>query len=368
MNGTSTPQLLLPAQGEEGESYHPEITKRGVLIVLAAWIGYSLIAAAPLAASQRVPFFRALSWQAYQSAAMCALSIPVWFIVIRWMRASLWYWKAFVHIVLGPAYALASYEVLSGSLLLFAGSGEALAIQKIAGWVLYFYLMLYFLQFALYHSYEILRRLRVKERLTLELLALRKEQELATLKAQMNPHFLFNALNSISAMVSVDVEETRTMIAQLAALLRYATDSSQKEVVPLKEELQFLRDYITLEARRMGDRLSSRIDVEPSLAAYPVPPMVLQPLVENAIRHGIAPAEDGGSVSVSIKREARGVVFRVVDSGVGLRCADPLAKPDGVGLKNTDARLRKLFGESARLRITPGDGPGCEVTFTLPLR
>jgi sensor histidine kinase YesM len=304
----------------------------------------------------------------YQSIAMCVLSIPVWFIVIRWMHTTRWYWKALAHIILAPAYAVGSYQYLYQSLRLFVGVSTAASVHQTAVWILYFYLLLYFLQFALYHSYETLRKLRLKEKLTLELLALRKEQELATLKAQINPHFLFNALNSISAMAATDAEETRTMIAQLASLLRYATDSSRKDFIPLKDELQFVEDYIALETQRMGDRLSSTIHVDPSLASYPMPPMVLQPLIENAIRHGIAPAEEGGSVTIRIERGGDGIAFSVKDSGVGLSCDDPLTAPGGVGLKNTDARLRKVFGASAGLTIRPLANSGCEVRFTLPLR
>jgi two-component system, LytTR family, sensor kinase len=169
-------------------------------------------------------------------------------------------------------------------------------------------------------------------------------------------------------MASTDTEETRTMIAQLAALLRYTTDSSKKDIVPLQDELQFVKDYLALEARRMGERLSCSIEADPSLMMYPVPPMILQPLVENSIKHGIAPAEDGGTVIVQIRRDAGSVLFRIADSGIGFCSTDPLANPDGIGLKNTDARLRKLFGEAAGLTITPGRESGCVVTFTLPLR
>jgi two-component system, LytTR family, sensor kinase len=356
---------LSHALAEDRES-RPHITRQGVLIVLAAWGVYSAVAAIPLAASQRVPFLTGFGWQVYQSAAMCALSIPVWWIVISRLHASAWYWKGIAHMILGPAYASGSYACLYGSILMFGGGGKAAVIRQTADWLLYYYLILYGLQFALYHGYDILRKLRAKEKLTLELLALRKEQELATLKGQMNPHFLFNALNSISAMVSVDAEETRTMIAQLAAMLRYAIDSSKKESVPLREELQFVRDYIALEARRMGDRLTSTVEADPALNTFPVPPMVLQPLVENAIRHGLAPAEDGGRVTVRITRNGGAVVFQVADTGVGLRCANPLSTPTGIGLKNTDARLRRLYGDAAALTIRTGQDAGCDVTFTLP--
>jgi two-component system, LytTR family, sensor kinase len=358
--GNSAPAL------PEDQSRAPRVTRQGILIVLAAWGVYSALAALPLAASQRVSFLTALGWQMYQSVAMCALSLPVWWVVISRMHASAWYWKGFAHLVLAPAYAGASYGVLYGSMVLFAGASKAGAIRQASDWVLYLYLTLYGLQFALYHGYDVLRKLRAREHLTLELLALRREQELVTLKGQMNPHFLFNALNSISAMVTVDAEETRTMIAQLAAMLRYAIDSARKESVPLRDELQFVQDYVALEARRMGERLTSTIDVDPSLNTYQVPPMVLQPLVENAIRHGLAPAEDGGSLAVRITRNHGGVAFLVSDTGVGLQCANPMADATGIGLKNTDARLRKLFGEAAALTIRPGPNGGCEVSFTLP--
>jgi sensor histidine kinase YesM len=210
--------------------------------------------------------------------------------------------------------------------------------------------------------------LREKEKLTLELLTLRTEQELATLKAQINPHFLFNTLNSISAMASTDAEETRTMIAQLADLLRYATESSKKDFVPLKNELQFVQDYIALESKRLEDRLTTKFQVDPSLYSYPVPPMILQPLVENAIKHGIAPAEEGGSVHMQIQKETEGISFRISNTGIALSCSDPLATADGVGLKNTDARLRKIFGDPAQLKIQPIAEGGCEVTFMLPLK
>ena len=354
-------------QAMSGDSSKPRITSRGVGIVLVIWYVYTLLGAIPLVESYQVPFFRALYWQTFQSAVMFILSIPVWFIVVRRMHAARWYWKGLAHLLLAPTYVIVSYGYLYYSVLLFGGKEVAAPLRNGAGWLLYFYLLLYFLQFALYHSYEILRKLRVKEKATLELLALQKDQELATLKAQINPHFLFNTLNSISAMASTDAEETRTMIAQLGNLLRYAIDSSKKDFVSLKDELQFIRDYIGLESKRLEDRLDVEFQVDRSLDSMPIPPMILQPLVENAIKHGIAPAEEGGKISIHVSSEKDRVAFVVSDTGVGITCADPLATPNSVGLKNTDARLRKMYGDAARLEIQPHVGGGCEVAFTLPL-
>jgi Putative regulator of cell autolysis len=355
-------------QSVAGELPKPRITKRGVGIVIAIWCVYSLLASFPLVQSYQVSFLMALYWQASQSVVMFVLSIPIWFIIIRWMHSVRWYWKGFVHLLLAPTYVIVNYGYLYYMVRWFGGKAAAEPLKTSAGWLLYFNLLIYLLQFALYHSYEILRKLRVKEKIALELSALRKEQELATLKAQINPHFLFNTLNSISAMASTDAEETRTMIAQLADLLRYATDSSKRDFVPLKNELQFVQDYIALESKRLEDRLTTKFQIDQSLYSYPVPPMILQPLVENAIKHGIAPAEEGGSVFVHIQRQKDEIIFRITNTGIGISCADPLATSDGVGLKNTDARLRKIYGDSARLRIQPLAEGGCEVTFTLPLK
>jgi two-component system, LytTR family, sensor kinase len=346
----------------------PHVTRTGVALVLAAWAVYSVLAAVPLAAGRGVPFITAFGWQIGQSAALFALSIPVWFIVIRAMHGTGWYWKALAHSVLGPAYALAGYLYLYQTVQWFAGQTSANTIQTTSIWLVYSNLVVYILQFTLYHSYEILRKLRLKERLTLELIALSTEQELSTLRAQMNPHFLFNTLNSISALTATDVEGTRSMIAALADLLRYATDSARKPFVPLKDEVAFVNDYLALEARRMGDRLTSTVKVDQELLSSPVPPMILQPLVENAIRHGIAPEEEGGEVCVRIRRAGEGMVVQITDNGVGLSSADPLGTAGGVGLKNTDARLRKIYGGSAGITIRPGPEKGCEVSFKLPLR
>jgi two-component system, LytTR family, sensor kinase len=343
------------------------MTKHGIAIVAAAWCVYTLLAAFPLMQSYQTSFFQALYWQICQSTVMCVVSIPVWYIVIRWMHNARWYWRGGVHVLCAPTYAIVNYAYLYYMVRWLGGETSAASIAKGAGWLIYFNFLIYILQFALYHSYEILRKLRANEKVTLELMALKTEQELSTLKAQINPHFLFNTLNSISAMAATDAEETRTMIAQLGDLLRYAIDSSKKEFVALGDEINFIHAYIALESKRMGARLAATFEIDASLSSYPVPPMILQPLVENAIKHGIAPAEEGGSVAVRIHRTGDRISFLISNTGVGLVCDDPLRTTDGVGLKNTDARLRKIFGESAGLNIHARGNAACEVAFILPL-
>lgn len=345
----------------------PHVTKRGVALALGMWSIYTLLDVFPHVLQPRhIPFLDVLFWETCHGAVKFATSIPVWFIVIRWMYRKRWYWKVLAHIVLFPLYGIvnSAYQYYVDVWLktgLYGGP-----VRNVLSWILYFNLLTYIVQFAVYHGYEILRELRIKERVALQLLALQKEQELATLKSQINPHFLFNTLNSINAMASTDAEATRTMIAQLADLLRHVIEGSKDNLVPLREELQFVRDYVDLESKRMGDRLTTEFQVDQSLAAFPIPPMIIQPLVENAIKHGISPLEEGGKVTVRIQKSGDTVIFRVSDTGVGLSYADPLREGNGIGLKNIDSRLRRIYGESAGLKIGSVENSGCEVTFSLP--
>jgi two-component system LytT family sensor kinase len=365
MDIRTTKTTISPLQISEDIS-KPHLTKKGVTIVMASWGMYTLITAIPALNTFHIPFLTALLGQTLQSILKLILSIPIWFIVIRWMHKKKWYWKGLAHLFLGPIYTVLNYVYQYYSVVWFGSrvhEGSVIA----PNWIIFFNLFIYIMQFVLYHSFEILRELRLKEKFTLELLALQKEQELAILKSQINPHFLFNTLNSISAMASTNAEETRTMIAQLGDLFRYVLDSSKTDWVPIKKELQFIKDYLDLESKRMGERLTIEFQVDQSLAAFSIPPMILQPLVENAIKHGIAPLEEGGKVTVEIQRNKETVVFRVSDTGVGLKSADPLLTMSGIGLKNIDARLRKIYGDSSMLKIRSLKDSGCEVFFSLPL-
>jgi sensor histidine kinase YesM len=350
-----------------GESSKPSVTKRGITIVTVAWCIYTLLEVLPhVLQPHHIPFLSVLFWETCHSAVKFATSIPVWFIVIRWMYTKRWYWKAITHIFLFPIYGFVNTAYQYYLEAWFRSGLYGQPLRNVVGWILYFNLLSYIIQFAVYHGYEILRELRIKERIALQLLALQKEQELATLKSQINPHFLFNTLNSISAMVSTNAEETRTMIAQLADLLRYVIEGFKIDLVPLRAELQFIKDYVNLESKRMGDRLTTEFQVDQSLATFPIPPMILQPLVENAIKHGISPLEEGGRVTLQIQKSKDTVVFRVSDTGVGLSSTDSLSAGNGIGLKNIDTRLRRIYGDSAGLKISSLKNSGCEVTFLLP--
>ena len=346
----------------------PRITWRGVTLAGLGWGLYALAFATYHAQMMQVSFPMAVLHQLHGNLILALLSIPVWLLTVRRMDRMGWGWKIAVHALIAPLYAVCGFEAIVWWVQLMAGTTEAQQMRDFSQWTLLGFFFVYLVQFSFYHTVRSAQQIRWRERQTAELLALTREQELAILKAQLNPHFLFNTLNGISAMVSHDPEEARRMIARLAELLRYATDSSEQPLVPLREEVAFTQAYVQLEQKRLAERLSIELDIDSEALDVPIPPMILQSLVENAIKHGIAPAPEGGKLLVRIRaaKELLRIVVRDTGIGVNGRSLEEL-KVLGTGLKNSDERLLHLFGEEAQLRLqTPADG-GFQIDFSLPL-
>jgi len=193
------------------------------------------------------------------------------------------------------------------------------------------------------------------------------ETQLQLLRARLDPHFLFNALNGISADVERDPNAARIMIEHLADLLRASLKSQDSPFVSLDEELAFVEAYVALQKMRFGDRLDVRIEVDSAVGAPQIPSLILQPLIENAIRHGISRRIGGGSVTVSILRDGVDFIFRVADSGVGLPDGWTLDGHAGVGLSATRARLQALYpGPGDRLRLGAGAPEGTVAEIRIP--
>jgi signal transduction histidine kinase len=186
---------------------------------------------------------------------------------------------------------------------------------------------------------------------------------LAALQSQLQPHFLFNTLNAIAEQIHVDPHAADAMILRLGALLRSALRAPGRPEVPLRDELAITADYLELMRLRLGDRLRVRVDAPDALLDARVPALVLQPLVENAIRHGIERRSAAGLVEVRARAEAGCLVLEVRDDGAGPRAS----AEGGTGLGNTLARLRHLHGDAATLTLAPGEGGGAVATVRLPL-
>jgi signal transduction histidine kinase len=191
------------------------------------------------------------------------------------------------------------------------------------------------------------------------------QARLAALQAQLHPHFLFNALNTVSALVHEDPDAADRMIARLSDLLRHTLESAGTHEVTLREEVAFLAAYLEIEQARFEDRLRVEWAVAPDVLDAAVPHLVLQPLVENAIRHGVSPRPGPGMVWVQAARAGQSVRLTVRDDGVGVRSA---TAGGGVGLANTRARLVELYGDAHGLTVAPAPGGGTVVTVTLPFR
>ena len=191
-----------------------------------------------------------------------------------------------------------------------------------------------------------------------------KVAELKLLEAQVEPHFLYNTLANVISLIDTNAPIAKHMVERLIEYLRHAATAAAGADVTLGRQIELLRAYLDLIALRMGPRLTYRIDVPAELKTLPLPPMLLQPLVENAIKHGIEPAVQGGEVVVSARLVGDRVVLAVADNGIGVSTVQPKGST-GLGLANLRDRLGALYGPLARLTIEDKE-PGTKVTITLP--
>lgn len=225
------------------------------------------------------------------------------------------------------------------------------AIQVLSN--LWHNLLFYIQAFSFLHLYHYFRQKEEQSMREKELRRIEYETEIAGLKAQIQPHFLFNTLNSISGSVPAQQEFTRELIARLADIFRYAMMASQEDRVSLKQEVEFIRTYLSLEQHRFGDRLRVVIHMEEGLDNVQVPSMLFQPLVENALKHGIEPSVEGGVIILSLIRQSKKLMIRVSNSGlVQTKDLRQMFHTRGVGLRNTQMRLKKLYDENLEVERT----------------
>jgi len=208
------------------------------------------------------------------------------------------------------------------------------------------------------------RQARERELRESQLEAKLAQTQLQLLKMQLHPHFLFNTLNAISALIHQDVELADRMIARLGDLLRITLENANTQEVPLKQELDWIQPYLEIEKARLGPRLTVQFEIDPAVMDAKVPNLILQPLVENAIRHGVAPRPEPGRIAIAASRDNGNLRLAVTDDGPGLKAIDPART--GIGLANTRARLEKLYGDDQRLEFSNGPERGLRVAITIP--
>jgi sensor histidine kinase YesM len=192
--------------------------------------------------------------------------------------------------------------------------------------------------------------------------------QLQALKMQLNPHFLFNTLHSISALIHKDPKIADRMIARLGDFLRLTLENEGAQDVSLQQELDFLRCYLEIEQIRFQDRLTVEMKIDPEARSLSVPNLILQPIVENAIRHGISPRSRPGVIDISAQRTNGMLHIEVKDNGLGLPDGTDARGPwkEGIGLSNTKARLQQRFGNAHSFYLNNAPDGGLVVTFEIP--
>ncbi|MCP3980684.1 MAG: hypothetical protein GY716_15380 [bacterium] len=219
------------------------------------------------------------------------------------------------------------------------------------------------------YGLEFYRRYRERELHASRLEGQLAQAQLQALKMQLHPHFLFNTLHAIAVLVRKNSNrEAVRMLVGLSDLLRLALDNAGAQEVPLKQELDFLERYLDVEQIRFQDRLRVELDVAPETLDTSVPNLILQPLVENAIRHGIAPTADAGLVRIRAERRDGRLRVEISDDGPGLDAAAESGDREGVGLSNTRKRLQRLYGEDHRFSVGNSESGGAIAVLEIPFR
>jgi signal transduction histidine kinase len=298
------------------------------------------------------------------------LSVPAMWVSSRFpFAARKWRLALLVHLISGALFSLC-WMTLRATLEHWRTRNEmdpvtfSAAFNQALGATFFWNFLIYWGIIIGQHAFAYYQKFHEREVRAAELETRLTQARLQALQMQLNPHFLFNTLNAISSLMHKDVEEADRMIVHLSDLLRYALESTEAQEVPLRQELDFLDRYLKIQQARFGDRLAVRREISDETLDARVPNLVLQPLVENAIEHGIAPHARPGEIVLRARRRDDRLELEVQDNGAGLPADRPLV--DGIGLSNTRARLLQLYGPAHELQLTNGGGGGLVVRVSIP--
>ena len=228
------------------------------------------------------------------------------------------------------------------------------------------YMIVYWLVVFAHLGWHYYQRLRERETQTAQLQHELVEARLDALRMQLNPHFLFNTLHAISSLIHDNPQAADRVVARLSELLRLTLDQTKPQEVPLSEEMAFLDRYLEIEQTRFAERLRVEKDISPETQQALVPYLILQPLVENAVRHGIEPREDLGLLQICASRKNGRLELVVRDNGEGTGWTIDLSTTKGIGLSNTQSRLRHLYGQNCKFELSPAEGGGLEARVEIP--
>jgi two-component system, LytTR family, sensor kinase len=335
------------------------------VVVIAGWAALALLFAATnsltyLATGRPALWGLTIRMALSDWMVWAALTFPVLWLARRFsLTKDRWLRRLPLHIVV--AIAIAIGKVAVDRWIRRAVFGFPVSYFLISSLAPHF--VIYWIIVAAAHGLTYYTRSRESAVQASQLEARLAEARLQLLQMQLQPHFLFNTLHAISELVHEDPEAADRMIAALSALLREALDAGSVRQVPLARELQLVRRYLEIQTARFGERLTVTIDADPRVSEWPLPSLILQPLVENAVTHGFGSRAAAGHIAIVATSHDGSLVVEVSDNGAGL--ADRADLREGVGLGNTRARLHELYGGRASLEVER-QSSGVMVRMTIP--
>jgi len=353
--------------------------RRGICLYVGVWITLAVLAAVEMFIAQQL-WDKPITWAlAFRRAFKEIFAYAICMLVVLWLCGRLrhetghrarWFFAhmfgallfSVIHVAFVSWLEAGERSVQTGQILTFKYLfGKLLITYTISNVFKYWIVVLGYLGWHYYKAYR--ERERQAGALATELVQAR----LQALRMQINPHFLFNTLNTISALIHENPEAADRMVVRLSDLLRRTLDRGDVQEVPLREELEFLRSYLEIEQMRFSDRLTVTFNIEPKAQDLLVPHLILQPLVENALRHGILPREEAGRVEISARvLDGQHLELRVRDNGNGLAPANDSLGRAGIGLQNIRSRLAQLYGDAQQFEIGNAADGGVEARVRIP--
>lgn len=288
------------------------------------------------------------------------VTLPIWYIIFVVLKKYSLRIRLLSHILFLPLYVAFTYFLNKATVESF-GWVMYWGGYKIV-WTLYNFTLFYFVQFAIVHGYSYFKRFKKEEREKAILRETTLKSEITALKSQLNPHFLHNLFNSINATIPPENERTRELIIQLSDLFRYQNYASQNDFVTIKEEIDFIESYLELMKIRLKERLTFSFDIPENLYNHKIAPMLLQPLVENAINHGIASKVEPSTLIIKIEQSNSKLHYAIEDTGIGILNKETVLSK-GLGLSNTNLRLEKIY--NATLKIEDNIPSGTKISFAI---
>ncbi|MEM1041750.1 MAG: histidine kinase [Bacteroidota bacterium] len=351
-----------------------------LLVIFAVWNGVWLVSAAlhlfAFALDQAPLAWSRMGWNlVILNLWACATPGIIWVVQRYPVGGRRAVPHALVH--LGAALAVSlfttvAYFALRGTFEALAGNPYDVVEEftSLQVGTLFYDFIFYTAVAAVLHALTFRRQSQERELRAAQLESQLAQAQVQALRMQLNPHFLFNTLHAISSLMDDDVKRSRRMLVDLSDLLRLSLDSVGQQEVTLEQELAFLERYLQIERVRFGDRLTVEMDVDEATLDALVPNLILQPLVENALKHAVAPFAGPSRIAIRARREGDTVRLTVSDDGPGLPTPSgdgaPTSGSGGLGLRNTRERLARLYGERHRLVLRSRPGEGLSVDLTLP--